>query len=159
MNYKNGVVYMDTLFNTASETFNPSWEQFSFVNIAFIIVAAIFFVIMAWRVRSDLQDGELDHTPKDGLIITCRIIVIIFGILIGCYNFWSALGVPSAGEQEANALIVGYTIAGVLAFWVVSISATLVDKILNNMRKQRDVETFMKEKKKVAREATLDVEQ
>lgn len=158
MNFKNGVVYMNTLFDTASETFNPSWEQFSFVNIAFIIIIAVLFVIMAWRVRADLQDGELDHTPKDGLIITCRIIAIVLGVLIGCYNFWSALGVPSSGGQESNPLIVGYTIAGVLAFWVVSIAATLVDKILNSMRKQRDTEVFVKEKKKVARDATLDVE-
>ena len=62
MNYKNGVVYMNTLFDTASETFNPSWEQFSFVNIAFIIIIAILFVIMAWRVRADLQDGAVSYT-------------------------------------------------------------------------------------------------
>lgn len=149
---------MDTLFNTANESFNPSWEQFTFVNIAFIIIAAILFVIMAWRVRSDLQDGELDHTPKDGIIITCRIIIIIVGVLIGLYNFWSAFGVPAAGEQEANTLIVGYTLAAVLAFWVVSLAATLVDKILNSMRKQRDAEIFVQEKKRIDRNATLDVE-
>lgn len=149
---------MDTLFNTANESFNPSWGQFTFVNIAFIIIAAILFVIMAWRVRSDLQDGELDHTPKDGIIITCRIIIIIVGVLIGLYNFWSAFGVPAAGEQEANTLIVGYTLAAVLAFWVVSLAATLVDKILNSMRKQRDAEIFVQEKKRIDRNATLDVE-
>ena len=149
---------MDTLFNTANESFNPSWEQFTFVNIAFIIISAILFVIMAWRVRSDLQDGELDHTPKDGIIITCRIIIIIVGVLIGLYNFWSAFGVPAAGEQEANTLIVGYTLAAVLAFWVVSLAATLVDKILNSMRKQRDAEIFVQEKKRIDRNATLDVE-
>lgn len=151
-------LYMNTLFETANESFNPSWGQFSFVNIAFIIIASILFVIMAWRVRKDLQDGELDHTPKDGIIITSRIIVIILGILTGLYNLWSAFGVPAAGGQEANSLVVGYTLAAVLSFWVASLSITLVDRILNSMRKQRDEAIFAQEKKRVDRNATLDVE-